>query len=296
MSDNLKKPEWLRVKYSRAAVGETAQIMSDLGLNTVCREANCPNMGECFAHRTATFMILGSHCTRNCRFCNVTHAAPDTLDADEPESVAAAVKKLGLRHAVVTSVTRDDLPDGGAAHFAEVIRAIHVTSPGTTVEVLIPDFKGDMSALDTVLDARPEVLGHNVETVERLYGEVRPGADYRRSLSILQRAHGVHGIYTKTGFLVGLGEERDEVSRLMRDIYSAGCDILTIGQYLRPSEKHAPLVRYVTPDEFADYRCEALEIGFGSVVSAPLVRSSYMAHRSLEELSEKVLTSEECAK
>ena len=285
MSDNNKKPEWLRVKYNSAAVEETAQIMKNLGLNTVCREANCPNMGECFAHRTATFMILGSHCTRNCRFCNITHGSPDMLDQTEPESVAEAVRSLGLRHSVVTSVTRDDLPDGGASHFAAVIRAIRRRSPGTTVEVLIPDFKGNLSALETVLNAQPDVLGHNIETVERLYPAVRPGADYERSLSILHRTHGIQGIYTKTGFMVGLGENRNEISKLLRDIFSAGCDILTIGQYLQPSPEHAPLQRYVTPEEFSELRREALDIGFKSVVSDPLVRSSYMAHRSLEELS-----------
>ena len=281
--DNNRKPEWLKVKFNAEAVAEVAEMMKRLKLNTVCREANCPNLGECFGRHTATFMILGRHCTRNCKFCNVIHSAPDEVDASEPAAVAEAVVTLKLHHAVITSVTRDDLPDGGAAHFAAVIRAIREASPDTTVEVLIPDFKGDMAALDTVLEARPDVLGHNIETVRRLY-DVRPGADYDRTLGVLRYCkEKAPDIYTKTGFMVGLGETDAEISGLMRDIRETGCDILTIGQYLRPSEEHAPLDRYVTPEGFAAYKAEAESLGFAGVVSLPLARSSYLAEEALEK-------------
>ena len=277
-----RKPDWLKVPYNAEAVEEVARLMRDLHLNTVCREANCPNLGECFKKRTATFMILGAHCTRNCRFCNVTCAAPEPVDEDEPRHLAEAARALGLRHVVVTSVTRDDLPDGGAGHFARVIYALREALPGATVEVLIPDFKMDKAALDKVIEARPDVLNHNVETVPALYAAVRPQAIYARSLDVLRYCKTqAPDMLTKTGFMVGLGETDDQIDALMDDIAATGCDILTIGQYLQPSPAHAPLQRYVTPDEFAAYRDRALGKGIRYCVSTPLVRSSYRAAEAL---------------
>lgn len=278
-----RKPDWLKVSYNRESVEEIAQIMRQLHLNTVCKEANCPNLGECYKKHTATFMILGSQCTRNCRFCNIACGKPEPVDPEEPENVAKAVAQLKLRHAVITCVTRDDLPDGGAAQFARTIQAIRATSPGTTVEVLISDMKGDRASLDTVMDARPDVLNHNVETVEALYAAVRPQAKYERSLDVLRYCKAVRpeGL-TKTGFMVGLGETDDQIDRLMDDVLETGCDILTIGQYLQPSPAHAPLKRYVTPEQFDAYRDLALSKGFRHVASAPLARSSYRAQEALE--------------
>ena len=281
-----RKPDWLKVPYNAEAVEEMALLMRDLKLNTVCKEANCPNLGECFKKHTATFMILGAHCTRNCRFCNVTCAAPEPVDPQEPAHLAEAAKKLNLRHVVVTSVTRDDLPDGGAAHFARVIYALREAVPGATVEVLIPDFKMNTEALDTVIKARPDVLNHNVETVPSLYAAVRPQAVYARSLDVLRYCKDkAPDMLTKTGFMVGLGETDDEIDALMDDILKTGCDILTIGQYLQPSPEHAKLVRYVTPDEFAAYREKALKKGFRYCVSTPLVRSSYRAAEALQAVT-----------
>lgn len=278
-----RKPDWLKVSYNRESVEEIAEIMRQLHLNTVCKEANCPNLGECYKKHTATFMILGSQCTRNCRFCNIACGKPEPVDPEEPENVAKAVAQLKLRHAVITCVTRDDLPDGGAAQFARTIQAIRATSPGTTVEVLISDMKGDRASLDTVMDARPDVLNHNVETVEALYAAVRPQAKYERSLDVLRYCKSVRpeGL-TKTGFMVGLGETDDQIDRLMDDVLETGCDILTIGQYLQPSPAHAPLKRYVTPEQFDAYRDLALSKGFRHVASAPLARSSYRAQEALE--------------
>lgn len=278
-----RKPDWLKVSYNRESVEEIAQIMRQLHLNTVCKEANCPNLGECYKKHTATFMILGSQCTRNCRFCNIACGKPEPVDPEEPENVAKAVAQLKLRHAVITCVTRDDLPDGGAAQFARTIQAIRATSPGTTVEVLISDMKGDRASLDTVMDARPDVLNHNVETVEALYALVRPQAKYERSLDVLRYCKAVRpeGL-TKTGFMVGLGETDDQIDRLMDDVLETGCDILTIGQYLQPSPAHAPLNRYVTPEQFDAYRDLALSKGFRHVASSPLARSSYRAQEALE--------------
>ena len=278
-----KKPEWLKVRYNREAVEEVARLMKDLRLNTVCREANCPNLGECFRRHTATFMILGAHCTRNCRFCNVSCAQPEAVDENEPERVAEAAARLGLRHVVVTSVTRDDLPDGGAAHFASVIRALRRGCPGATVEVLIPDLRMNTDALDTVLAASPDVLGHNVETVKSLYAAVRPQAVYERSLAVLRYCKERRpDVFVKTGFMVGLGETEEEIDALMDDILETGCDILTIGQYLQPGADYAPLRRYVTPREFEDYREKALQKGFKYCASTPLVRSSYRAAEAFE--------------
>ena len=278
-----KKPDWLRVQYNREAVEEVARLMKDLKLNTVCKEANCPNLGECYKKHTATFMVMGSACTRNCRFCNVSCAKPQPLDPDEPRHLAEVAKKLALRHVVVTQVTRDDLPDGGAAHMATVVRAVHETCPGTTVEVLISDLKGSEDALRTVLEAKPEVLNHNVEMVPRLYHDVRPQARYERSLKVLSDSKKfAPGILTKTGFMLGLGETDDEVYALMDDIRATGCDILTISQYLQPTPQHWPLQRYVTPEEFARLKDIAMEKGFKFVASSPLVRSSYRAAEAFE--------------
>lgn len=277
-----KKPDWLKVEYSAAAVSEVASLMKELKLNTVCNEANCPNLGECFGKHTATFMILGSRCTRNCTFCNVTHARPDPVDPYEPANLAEAVKKLGLKHVVITQVTRDDLKDGGAGQFASCLNEIHALCPNTTTEVLISDMKGDTSCFDTVLAARPDVLNHNVETVKDLYSSVRPQANYARSLELLRYCkQKAPDILTKTGFMVGLGETDEQIDALMDDLLGVGCDILTIGQYLQPSEKHYKLVRYVTPEEFEALKQKALKKGFKYVASSPLVRSSYRAAEAL---------------
>ena len=289
MAAYLKKPDWLRVQYNREAVEEVARLMKDLKLNTVCKEANCPNLGECYKKHTATFMVMGSACTRNCRFCNVSCAKPQPLDPDEPRHLAEVAKKLALRHVVVTQVTRDDLPDGGAAHMAAVVRAVHETCPGTTVEVLISDLKGSEDALRVVLDAKPEVLNHNVEMVPRLYRDARPQARYERSLKVLSDSKKfAPDILTKSGFMLGLGETDDEVYALMDDIRATGCDILTISQYLQPSPQHWALQRYVTPEEFARLKDIAMEKGFKFVASSPLVRSSYRAAEAFEAAEGRV--------
>ena len=278
-----RKPEWLRVRYNQEAVAEVAQLLGELKLNTVCKEANCPNLGECYRKHTATFMILGSQCTRNCRFCNVTPGHPLPPDPDEPENVAAAAKKLGLRHVVLTCPTRDDLPDGGAEQFAKTVRAIRAACPGVTVETLISDMQMNTAALDVVIEARPEVLNHNVETVRALQKAVRPQADYRRSLSVLSYCkETAPSLLTKTGFMVGLGETEEQIGQLMDDVLAVGCDILTIGQYLQPTPEHYPLARYATPEDFARYKETALAKGFRYVASAPLARSSYKAWEALE--------------
>src|SRR5256712_2947967 len=251
-------------------------------LHTVCEEAHCPNMAECWGAGTATFMILGDTCTRSCGFCAVKTGRPGIVDADEPARVGGAVAKMALGHAVVTSVNRDELPDGGAEIFAATIGEIRRQSPGTTVEVLIPDFLGKREALDTVLDAKPEVLSHNVETVARLYPRVRPQARYDRSLGVLRRIAERREIVCKTGIMVGLGETRDEVVATMRDIAGQGTSVLTIGQYLRPSTMHLPIERYWTPDEFASLRDEGMTMGYKHVESGPLVRSSYHAERHVQ--------------
>lgn len=284
----IPKPEWLKVPYNEDAVNAVAEMMQELSLNTVCKEASCPNLGECYKKQTATFMILGSHCTRNCRFCNVSCAKPDELDPDEPQHVAEAVQKLKLRHVVVTSVTRDDLADGGAEHFAKTIRAIKAMTPEVTVEVLTPDLKGDTAALDTVLEAGPDVFNHNMETVRELYSLVRPQAIYERSLGVLAYVKNkAPELFTKTGFMVGLGETEEQIFTLMDDILATGCDLLTIGQYLRPSPEHAELKRYATPEEFEHYKRVALDKGFKHVASTPLARSSYQAYEALQTVTEK---------
>ena len=278
-----RKPEWLRVRYNQEAVAEVAQLLGELRLNTVCKEANCPNLGECYRKHTATFMILGSQCTRNCRFCSVTPGHPLPPDPEEPENVAAAAKKLGLRHVVLTCPTRDDLPDGGAEQFAQTVRAIRRACPGATVETLISDMQMNTAALDAVIEARPEVLNHNVETVRALQEAVRPQADYERSLAVLRYCKEKDAaLLTKTGFMVGLGETEEQIGELMDDVLAAGCDILTIGQYLQPSPEHYPLDRYASPEDFARYKAMALDKGFRYVASAPLARSSYKAWEALE--------------
>lgn len=281
------KPPWIRSEYRRGDIEAMETLMSGLSLNTVCREANCPNRGECFRHHTATFMILGSNCTRRCRFCNVQHGPVAPPDPDEPRHIVQAVLKLQLKHAVITSVTRDDLADGGAAHFAATVNAIHAEAPGVSVELLISDLKGDLEALKTILDARPEVLGHNLETVPRLYPVVRPQTDYRRSMDLLAAAKAYSPrTVVKTGIMVGLGETPDEVAQLMREA-AEHCDALTVGQYLRPSPEHLPVAEYVTPEQFERYAELARSFGFASVMSGPMVRSSYHAAEMLRSGGEK---------
>jgi lipoyl synthase len=274
------RPEWLRVQFFNGPnYQELKRIMRTLGLNTVCESARCPNMGECWEHRTATFMILGNICTRACGFCSVPSGKPaGPPDELEPGRVAEAVERMGLRYAVVTSVNRDDQPDGGAAIFARTISEIRRRVPACKVEVLIPDFRGDWNALETVIAARPDVLNHNTETVPRLYHEVRKGAVYGRSLELLRRAKSLAPeMATKTGLMLGLGEEREEVLAAMQDLAAQGIDILTLGQYMQPTREHLPIVRYVHPDEFAEYKKLGEQMGFAHVESGPLVRSSYHA-------------------
>ncbi len=274
------RPEWLRVKFFNGPnYQDLKRIMRTLGLNTVCESARCPNMGECWEHRTATFMILGNICTRACGFCAVPSGKPAAPpDEHEPERVAEAARLMGLRYAVVTSVNRDDEADGGAAIFARTIAEIRHRVPDCKVEVLIPDFRGDWQALETVVAARPDVLNHNTETVPRLYREVRKGAIYERSLELLSRAKFLAPrMPTKTGLMVGLGESREEVLGAMSDLAAQGTDILTLGQYLQPTREHLPVVRFVHPDEFAEYKTQGEQMGFAHVESGPLVRSSYHA-------------------
>ena len=281
----LQKPSWIRVKAGSAnsRFYEIKQILREHRLHTVCEEASCPNIGECFGHGTATFMIMGDVCTRACGYCNVTHGAPGTLDPDEPDHLARAVETLGLAYVVVTSVDRDDLADFGAGAFASTIRAIKARRPECRVEVLIPDFQGHDGPLRTVLEARPDVLNHNTETVPRLYRVARPGGRYPRALELLERARAwAPDIPTKTGLMVGLGETWDEIVEVLRDLRAVDCQILTVGQYLRPSIAHLPMARYYTPDEFRDLKQIALDLGFGHVESGPLVRSSYHAHEQAD--------------
>ena len=274
-----RKPPWIRARWPGGErYAEIVALLRDSSLNTVCQEARCPNIGECFNRGTATFMILGDTCTRACGFCAVTSGRPGALDWDEPARLAATVERLQLNYVVITSVNRDDAPDGGAAIFAACIEAVRARRPDCSVEVLIPDLMGDQAALETVLAAQPTVLNHNVETVERLYPRVRHQARYARSLELLRRAaqHRPR-IPTKTGFMLGLGERRDELSQLLRDLRAVDCDLLTVGQYLRPSPKHLPVERYAPPEEFDEIRAEALALGFRHVEAGPMVRSSYHA-------------------
>lgn len=274
-----RRPEWLKVK---APGGESYSaiktMMRSKQLHTVCEEARCPNIAECWNAGTATFMILGDTCTRSCGFCAVKTGRPLTIDPDEPRHVAEAVASMNLRHAVITSVNRDELPDGGSNAWAATISAVRIADPNVTIEVLIPDFKGNMANLQRIIDERPDILNHNTETVPRLYRRVRPQGKYHWTLALLQEAKR-QGMRTKTGVMLGLGETREEVLEVMRDLRGVGVDILTLGQYLQPTKNHLPVDRFVHPDEFAEYRKIGLDMGFGVVESGPLVRSSYHAER-----------------
>jgi lipoyl synthase len=272
-----KRPDWLKVKLpSGDNFTDVKNLMRKQGLHTVCEEAKCPNIAECWNHRTATFMILGDTCTRSCGFCNVKVGIPNELDLKEPRRVADSVKELALRHVVITSVNRDELKDGGAFIFGETVRLIREEMPDTTVEILIPDFRGIETAFEVIIQNPPDILNHNLETVKRLYHVVRPQAKYERSLDLItwfkQR-----GLKTKSGIMVGIGERFEEVAEVMKDLVDAGCDILTIGQYLQPTKAHLPVDRFVTPEEFRSYKEEGLKMGFRIVESSPLVRSSYHA-------------------
>jgi len=277
------RPSWLRVRFPQGPnYTELRTLMREQNLHTICEEAMCPNIGECWENRTATFLILGEVCTRNCGFCSVTTGRPTGLDLDEPRRLAEAVERIGLRHIVITSVTRDDLPDGGAGIFAETIRQLRERVPGCGIEVLIPDFQGNWTALETVMAARPDILNHNIETVPRLYNRVRPKAIYAQSLELLKRAKDLApAVASKSGLMVGLGEEREEILEVFDGLRSSDVDVLTVGQYLRPTMKHLPVERYVDPSEFAELKTVAYGLGFRHVESGPLVRSSYHAHEQV---------------
>jgi lipoic acid synthetase len=283
MTPERRHPDWIKVRAPTSPeYFRTRAILGDLKLHTVCQEACCPNIGECFSHRTATFMLMGDVCTRNCPYCAVAHGKVRPLDPDEPRRIAEAVAKLGLQHVVVTSVDRDDLPDGGAEHFAATARAIKDVLPATRVEVLVPDFQGLFASVETVVNSPVDIYNHNIETVPSLYRKARPGGQYQRSLDVLDHAKKFargrnRETLTKAGVMLGLGEERDELLQVMRDLREVRCDILTLGQYLRPSKDHLPVERYVTPEEFADLKREGLAMGYRHVESGPLVRSSYHA-------------------
>ncbi|MFZ3321787.1 MAG: lipoyl synthase [Usitatibacter sp.] len=285
-SEPLRKPEWIRV---RAGGGERfteiKKILREANLHTVCEEASCPNIGECFGHGTATFMIMGDLCTRRCPFCDVAHGRPQPLDADEPRHLGETIAKMKLRYVVVTSVDRDDLRDGGAQHFADCIRAVRELSPGTKIEILTPDFRGRLDRAIGILDASPpDVMNHNLETVPRLYRQARPGSDYKHSLELLARFKAKHpGVPTKSGLMVGLGETNDEILEVMRDLRAHHVDMLTIGQYLQPSKHHLPVARFAHPDEFRMFGEQAAKMGFVNAASGPMVRSSYHADRQAAE-------------
>jgi len=281
---NTRKPSWLRAKIPGGPVyQETTKIVHEHKLHTVCESAQCPNLGECWSRKTATIMILGNICTRSCGFCAVQTGRPTELDRDEPRRVAEAIRLMGLKHAVITSVARDELLDGGASIWAETIRAVREENPQTAIEVLIPDFKGKWQDLETVLAAKPDILNHNVETVPRLHKMVRPQAKYERSLEMLRRAKAA-GFVTKSGLMLGIGERDDEIAATLRDMAADKLDILTIGQYLRPSAQHLPMYRWVTPEEFAHWKKFGLELGFRVIESGPLVRSSYHADEQSDAL------------
>jgi lipoyl synthase len=285
------KPEWLKIRVQDGPQRRSVEgVLKRLSLHTVCDEAFCPNRMECFSRKTATFMILGRVCSRNCTFCRVSGGVPEAVDPLEPERVARAVRELGLTYAVITSVTRDDLPDGGAGQFARVIRAIREGNRSVKIEVLIPDFSGNPEALQEVAQAGPEVINHNVESVPRLYPDVRPQADYTRSLDLLKKVKKMDDrILTKSGLMLGLGEGKAEVIQVFRDLRAVGCDLLTIGQYLAPSSRHHPVVAYIPPEMFEEYRKIALDLGFRHVASGPLVRSSYRADEGMGESPGKMV-------
>jgi len=278
----MRKPPWLKVSLpSGEGFARVRELIRSQDLHTVCHSARCPNLGECWGNSTATFMILGDVCTRNCTFCAVDGGVPLAFDQNEPDRVANSVKLLELKYAVITSVTRDDLSDGGAEHFAATVRAIRKTSPHCRIELLIPDFQGDAEALQRVIEAAPDVLGHNLETAPSLYSKVRPQADYRRSLEVLGMIAEA-GLRAKTGLMLGLGETQTEIYNVMRDALDAGCRLMTLGQYLQPTGKHYPVARYVHPDEFKEYARSGEEMGFDHIEAGPLVRSSYKAHEQVE--------------
>jgi len=281
------KPEWIKARISNMEqIEETMSILRGLSLNTVCEGAQCPNIGECFGKKTATFMIMGEVCTRRCRFCAVPKGEAQCLDLKEPANIGLACSKLGLKHVVVTSVTRDDIHDGGASHFAETVHEIKRQNPETTIELLIPDLKGDWEALKVITDSKPNILNHNLETVPLLYEEVRPQADYKRSLELLQKVKIFDSkIFTKSGIMLGLGEKEEDVLQVMDDLVSVDCDILTIGQYLQPSSSHIELKEYIHPDKFAEYERIGKEKGFKYVASGPLVRSSFNASIGMEKMA-----------
>lgn len=281
MAEHIKKPDWLKIRLrGNEHFTQTKRIVETHCLHTICTSGRCPNMGECWSRGTATFMIGGDICTRSCRFCNTLTGKPLPLDPKEPENMAESIRLMGLKHAVVTSVDRDDLPDLGAHHWAETIRTIKRVNPNTTIEVLIPDFQGRLDLVDLVIDAEPEIISHNMETIRRITPDVRSAAKYETSLSVLWRI-AERGIVAKTGIMVGLGETEPEVLELMDDVLSVGVSVLTIGQYLQPSRKNIPVTEYVHPDQFEKYRLVALEKGFKHVESAPLVRSSYHAEKHI---------------
>jgi lipoic acid synthetase len=289
------KPEWLKVRLGDPAnQNHVLKLIEGLNLHTVCQEARCPNIFECWSDRTATFMLGGDTCTRHCGFCAVNKGRPDALDPEEPQHVAEAVAHLNLAHAVITSVNRDDLADGGAAHWAETIRAVRARNPNCRIEVLIPDFNGDEAALNAVLEARPDVLNHNTETIARLYRRVRPDADYQQTMTLLRRAARWRdteqpGMLTKSGIMAGLGETFDEVVALMKDLRAVSCDIMTIGQYLQPHARRLPVERFVTPAEFDRWREAGMQLGFKHVESSPLTRSSYHARQQAESPAEQAV-------
>jgi len=283
-----KRPEWLKMKAPDEKILENMEnMLRDLSLHTVCESAICPNMGKCFRNKTATFMVMGDICTRNCRFCAVEKGRPSPLDPEEPKNVAIASRKLGLKHTVITSVTRDDLEDGGADHFVKIIREIRKENPQSTIELLIPDLRGNWGVLKKIIDAKPDILNHNVETVEALYDKVKPMGNYKRSIELLKQVKAFNeNVYTKSGIMVGLGETKEQVIRVMEDLLEVDCDILTIGQYLRPSKKHLPVFEYVSPGMFEEYRKTALGKGFKFAASGPYVRSSYKAYDGMKTLLE----------
>lgn len=288
VNPRLRKPDWIRVKAPTSkAYGETRKLMRENNLHTVCEEAACPNIGECWSAKHATVMILGGICTRACAFCNVATGKPNAVDESEPENLAASVKEMGMRHIVITSVDRDDLKDGGASQFVRCLELIHESSPQTTIEILTPDFRDKEGALEPIIKARPDVFNHNLETVPRLYPSIRPGARYFNSLKLLSDAKSLDpAIFTKSGIMVGLGETREEVLQVMDDLRSANVDFLTIGQYLAPTPQHAPIDRFVTPAEFEEFKRLALSKGFLHVASSPLTRSSYHADDDFAQLRE----------
>lgn len=286
MVTSIKKPEWLKKKIANIdKIEETVKLLRTLSLNTVCDGAECPNIGECYGNKTATFMILGSVCTRQCRFCAVTKGKPQKINPYEPASIGRACKELELKHIVVTSVTRDDIPDGGAEHFAQTVYEIKKQNPLSTLELLIPDLQGNWDALKVIIDSKPDIINHNLETISSLYDEVRPQADYKKSLELLKKVKEFDSsIYTKSGIMVGLGEKEEEIYKVMNDLRRVNCDILTIGQYLQPSKQHIEIKEYIHPSKFQKYQKAAEEQGFKYVASGPLVRSSYNASLGINKI------------